>query len=316
MANDAQVPGLTGGGVVITGASSGIGKACALYLDQRGYRVFAGVRKVSDGEALTKAASSRLSPVILDVTDAKAVSDAAAQVERALGELPLIGLVNNAGVGVGGPIEFLAPSELRRQMEINLVGPLAVIQAFMPMLRRSRGRIVNVSSIGGKVASPLLGPYAASKFALEALSDSLRAELKPFGIDVSIVEPGSIKTQMFEKAQDYVDELSRGLPADAIRYYGQQIEMTRNLIAMQDRSAIPAERVAAVIEHALTARRPRTRYLVGTDAKLMAFFHWLLPDRAFDGLLAMAMRPLAGGEAGSRDASPREPQDRPSGAAR
>jgi len=313
MANDAQASGLAGGGVVITGASTGIGKECALYLDQRGYRVFAGVRKASDGEALTKVASSRLSSVILDVTDASAVSDAASQVEQALGEHPLIGLVNNAGIGIGGPIEFLAPSELRRQMEVNLVGPLAVIQAFMPMLRRSRGRIVNISSIGGKVAAPFLFPYNGSKFALEALSDSLRAELKPFGINVSIVEPGNIKTPMLEKALTAVDESLRTLPPDGVRYYGQQLDVVRKMVGGP---AAPVEKVAKVVEHALTGRRPRTRYLVGTDAKLMAFFHWLLPDRAFDGLLAMAMRRLAGGEAGSRDASPREPQDRESGAAR
>ena len=134
------------------------------------------------------------------MSDASAVSEAARQVEQALEELPLIGLVNNTGIGIGGPLEFLAPSELRRQMEVNLVGPLAVIHAFMPMLRRSHGRIVNISSISGKVAAPFLFPYNGSKFALEALSDSLRAELKPFGINVSIVEPGNIKTRMLEKA--------------------------------------------------------------------------------------------------------------------
>src|SRR5271168_4489390 len=241
MANDAQVPGLAGGGVVITGASSGIGKACALYLDQRGYRVFAGVRKASDGEALTKVASSRLCPVILDVTDARAVSDAAAQVERALGELPLIGLVNNAGVGVGGPIEFLAPSELRRQMEINLVGPLAVIQAFMPMLRRSRGRIVNISSIGGKVAAPFLSPYCASKFALEALSDSLRAELKPWGIHVAIIEPGGVKTAMIDKARSSVDEVLSGLTPEGVSYYGKEVEAIRRLVTSQEQVAASPE---------------------------------------------------------------------------
>jgi NAD(P)-dependent dehydrogenase (short-subunit alcohol dehydrogenase family) len=315
MANEAQVSGRAPGGVVITGASSGIGKECALYLDQRGYRVFAGVRKASDGEALTKVASSRLSPVILDVTDASTVSEAAAQVERSLGELPLIGLVNNAGIGIGGsPIEFLAPSELRRQMEVNLVGPLAVTQAFMPLLRRSRGRIVNISSISGKMAAPFLFPYNGSKFALEAFSDSLRAELKPWGINVSIVEPGNIKTPMLERARSAIEEGLRALPPDGIRYYGHKIEATRNMLV--ESPAVPAERVAKVVEHALTARRPHTRYLVGPDAKLMAFLHWLLPDRAFDALFAMAMRRFAGGDAGSREAKLSEPQDRESGTAR
>ena len=284
---------VAGSGVVITGASSGIGKACALYLDSRGWRVFAGVRKAADGEALAKAASPRLSPLILNVTDAKTVSDAATQVEKALGDVALIGIVNNAGIGTGGPVEFLDPSELRRQMDVNLVGPLTVIQAFMPMIRRGRGRIVNVSSVGGKVATPFVGPYCASKFALEALSDSLRAELKPWGIEVSLVEPGAVKTAMFEKARNTVDDVLGVLPAEGTRYYGNEIEAMRGLIASQERVAVSAEAVARVVEHALIARRPRTRYLVGRDAKLMAFFHWLLPDRAFDRLLATTMRRLS-----------------------
>ena len=293
MSVEGRSAGVAGSGVVITGASSGIGKACALYLDSRGWRVFAGVRKAADGEALAKAASPRLSPLILDVTDAKTVSDAATQVEKALGDVALIGIVNNAGIGTGGPVEFLYPSELRRQMDVNLVGPLTVIQAFMPMIRRGRGRIVNVSSVGGKVATPFVGPYCASKFALEALSDSLRAELKPWGIEVSLVEPGAVKTAMFEKARSTVDDVLGVLPAEGARYYGNEIEAMRGLIASQERVAVSAEAVARVVEHALIARRPRTRYLVGRDAKLMAFFHWLLPDRAFDRLLATTMRRLS-----------------------
>jgi NAD(P)-dependent dehydrogenase (short-subunit alcohol dehydrogenase family) len=198
MASDAQGSADARGGIVITGASTGIGRECALYFDRLGYRVFAGVRKASDGEAIAKAASPRLSPVIIDVTDARTVTEAAAQVEQALSDVPLVGLVNNAGIGIGGPVEFLQPSELRRQIEVNLIGPVVVTQAFMPMLRRSRGRIVFISSVGGKVATPLLGPYCASKFALEGLCDSMRAELKPFGISVSIVEPGGVKTAMVE----------------------------------------------------------------------------------------------------------------------
>jgi NAD(P)-dependent dehydrogenase (short-subunit alcohol dehydrogenase family) len=282
------------GAVVITGASSGIGRECALYLDSRGYRVFAGVRKTADGDALAQAASPRLTPVIIDVTDERTISEAAAQVEKSVGDGAFVGLVNNAGIGVGGPVEFLTPSELRRQMDVNLLGPLAVTQAFMPLIRRSRGRIVNVSSIGGKVAQPLLGPYCASKFALEALSDCMRVELKPFGISVSIVEPGAIKTKMFDKAAVSVDEIIRTLPADGLRYYSSEIETIRKVIAMQDRSAAPAERVAKVVEHALTASRPRARYLVGFDAHLMATLHWLLPDRAFDALLSMFIRRVGG----------------------
>ena len=293
MANNGNGSGVTGGGVVITGASTGIGRECALYLDRRGFKVFAGVRKAADGEALAKAASARLTPVILDVTDERTVTAAAGIVSMALADAPLVGIVNNAGVGIGGVLEYIAPSEVRRQMEVNLIGPLAVIQAFMPMLRRSRGRIVNISSIGGKVATPFIGPYCASKFALEALSDSLRAELKPWGIHVAIIEPGGVKTAMIDKARSSVDEVLSGLTPEGVSYYGKEVEAIRRLVTSQEQVAASPEAVATVVEHALTASRPRTRYLVGRDAKLMAFFHWLLPDRAFDGLLSMAMRRLA-----------------------
>jgi len=296
MANNGNGSGVTGGGVVITGASTGIGRECALYLDRRGFKVFAGVRKAADGEALAKAASARLTPVILDVTDERTVTAAADIVSMALADAPLVGIVNNAGVGIGGVLEYIAPSEVRRQMEVNLIGPLAVIQAFMPMLRRSRGRIVNISSIGGKVATPFIGPYCASKFALEALSDSLRAELKPWGIHVAIIEPGGVKTAMIDKARSSVDEVLSGLTPEGVSYYGKEVEAIRRLVTSQEQVAASPEAVATVVEHALTASRPRTRYLVGRDAKLMAFFHWLLPDRAFDGLLSMAMRRLARGQ--------------------
>jgi short-subunit dehydrogenase len=162
-------------------------------------------------------------------------------------------------------------------------------------------RTVNVSSIGGKVATPFLGPYCASKFALEALSDCLRAELKPWGIHVSIVEPGAIKTRIFEKAADTVKKVRSALLPDGPRYYGDEIDKMRNLIAMQDRSAILAKRVATVVEHALTARRACTCYIVGFNAKLMASLHRLLPARAFDGLLSMFTRRVAGGPASGKE---------------
>jgi NAD(P)-dependent dehydrogenase (short-subunit alcohol dehydrogenase family) len=290
MAVDGSGDGIARGAVVITGASTGIGRECSLYLDRRGYRVFAGVRKTADGDALKQAASSRLTPLIIDVTDGATIAAAASQVEQSLAGVPFIGLVNNAGIGVGGPIEFLAEAELRRALDVNLIGPVKVAQAFMPMIRRSRGRIVNVSSVGGRVATPLVGPYCASKFALEAISDSMRAELKPFGISVSVVEPGAVRTAMFEKAANIVDDVTRALPPDGLRYYGSEVEMMRKLIAMQEVNAVPAERVVKAIEHALTSPRPRTRYLVGFDAYLMAFLHWLLPDRASDALLSWFTR--------------------------
>jgi NAD(P)-dependent dehydrogenase (short-subunit alcohol dehydrogenase family) len=296
--------GTSNGAVMITGTSSGIGRATALYLAGRGHRIFAGVRKASDADALIASGAAGLTPVMIDLTDERSIAAAADQVKQALGTAPLLGLVNNAGIGLGGPVEFLAAAETRRQLEVNVVGQLAVMRAFIPMLRGSRGRIVNISSVGGKAATPFLAPYCASKFALEAISDCLRAELKPWGIGVAVVEPGSVQSSIWDKSRDTVDEVSRSLPPEGMQLYGERLGQMGKLIAAQEKMAIPAERVAKVIEHALTARRPRTRYLVGTDAKLMALFHWLLPDRAYDAVLAIMMRRMSAGAPSPSDARP------------
>ncbi len=215
--------------------------------------------------------------MILDVTDAQAIR-AAAAVER------LDGLVNNAGIVVAAPLEFLPLEELRRQLEVNLVGQLAVTQAFLPALRRARGRIVNVGSIAGRSALPFLGAYAISKFALEALTDSLRLELAPAGIAVSIVEPGTIATPIWSKPQAVAD----ALPDESADLYGSRFASLRRVAAARAANAAPAESVAAAVEHALTARRPRARYLVGRDAKLRAGLEWL-PVRARDRVLERAL---------------------------
>src|SRR3954470_16636677 len=195
------------GGIVVTGVSSGIGRAAALELDRRGYRVFGGVRIPEDGESVRSEASERFMPLILDVTDTDAISRARETVERELGSEPLVGVVNNAGVGSGGPMEALDVDELRKTLEINTVAPVAVTQAFIPRLRASRGRVVNISSIGGRIAQPFLGPYSASKFALEALSDTMRRELRPWGVQVALIEPGNVKTRIWEKGRSQVEEL-------------------------------------------------------------------------------------------------------------
>jgi NAD(P)-dependent dehydrogenase (short-subunit alcohol dehydrogenase family) len=171
--------GASQGAVVITGASTGIGRACALSLDALGFRVFAGVRKSDDGESLRRVASDRLTPVFIDVTDKQSIAAAAGSVSREVGTAGLVGLVNNAGVAVPGPLEYLPLEELRRQLEINLVGQLAVIQAFLPLLRKARGRIVNISSLAGKLTTPFNGAYSAAKHGIEAFSDALRMELTP-----------------------------------------------------------------------------------------------------------------------------------------
>ena len=266
---------------MITGASTGIGREAALYLDARGVRVFAGVRRSQDADALRAAASPRLTPLTLDVTDAAGIEAAAKTVEQALEGAGLGGVVNNAGIGVAAALEFVELDELRRQLEINVVGPVAVTQAFLPLLRKEKGRVVHVGSMAGYNAAPFLGPYSASKHAIEALTDSLRRELRPWGLHVSLIEPGSIETPIWDKAWSYADEVRAGLSERAIELYGDPLDRTIEYMKKVSVRAIPAERVARAIHHALTAERPRTRYRVGFDAKLMRVLTRVLPDRAW-----------------------------------
>jgi NAD(P)-dependent dehydrogenase (short-subunit alcohol dehydrogenase family) len=219
------------GAVVVTGASKGIGRACAMRLDRQGFRVFAGVRRVADAEALRKEASDRLEPVLVDVTDQAAVTALGEHVARSVGDDGLVGLVNNAGIAVAGPLEFLPPDELRRQLEVNVTGQLAVTQALLPVLRRARGRIVNIGSISGRLALPFTGPYAASKHALEALTDALRIELMPWGIHVSILQPGAIATPIWETSIAAAEAVSDRYPPQAHDYYGKTMERVRAMVA-------------------------------------------------------------------------------------
>lgn len=278
-----------GGAVVITGASTGIGRACAEHLDKAGYRVFAGVRKAADGEALRAACSERLTPLVLDVTKPDQIDAAARLVADALGDAPLRGLVNNAGVGVGGPAEYVALDEVRWQFEVNFFGQVAVTQAFMPLLRRGPSRIVNMGSIGGRVSSPFMAPYAASKFALRALTDSQRMELRPFDIWACVVEPGAIRTPMWDKASASTQQIRDKLSEPAVRHYGAVIERFERVLAKQEKAAVPAERVAKAVAHALGSRRPKTHYLVGPDAHFAALLRWALPQRAFEWVVEKAM---------------------------
>ncbi|MCH8009504.1 MAG: SDR family oxidoreductase [Chloroflexi bacterium] len=271
--------------VVITGASTGIGEACALRMDRLGWRVFAGVRKEADGQALREKASENLTPIILDVTEQPTIDASAATVTAAVGESGLAGLINNAGVGVGGPLEFISVDELRRQLEVNVIGQIAVTQAFMPLIRKATGRIVNMGSIGGRMATPFLGPYNASKFAMEALTDSLRQELYPWGIHVSIIEPGSIATPIWEKSKAAIEELKETLPEEAMMLYGETVEAVEKALVEFEAAGIPADEVAKFAEHALTARTPKTRYVVGRDAQIQRLLVKWAPDRVRDGLV-------------------------------
>lgn len=273
------------GAVVITGASKGIGEACAIRLDRKGFHVFAGVRRESDGHRLQQLASPRLVPIRLDVTDPQTIAAAAERVSAMVGDVGIAGLVNNAGVAIAGPLECLPIEDLRRQLEINVVGQIAVTQAFLPLLRQGRGRIINMGSISGRSALPLTGAYAASKHALEALTDALRVELIPWGIDVIIIEPGVVATPIWETSIAAAEESLEKGSARLRELYGAVIERVRSRVAGNGTNGIPADRVAQVVEDALTGSRPKTRYLVGRDAKLRILLQ-RLPDRWRDRLIA------------------------------
>ncbi len=277
------------GVVVVTGASSGIGRATALLLAREGYRVLAGVRRDADAEALEREGGAAIVAVRLDVTDAGQVAALRERVEKETPSLPLAGLVNNAGIGVAGPLEFLPVAELRRQLEVNLVGPVALSLALLPFRRAARGRLVHVGSSSGYLSTPLVGAYCASKFALEAVADAQRLELQPFGIEVSLVQPGAIATPIFEKSNAEADALLSTLPPETERLYGPLITAVRKLVGDQIRRAQPPETVARAILHALTAARPRTRYVVGLDARLQRVIARWLPDRARDRALTLLL---------------------------
>ena len=268
--------------VLISGASTGIGRATALRLDRAGWRVFAGVRKESDGASLRVDGSARLRPVMLDVTDLHTINGVHQELQGMLGDEGLAGLVNNAGVGVGGAVEFLSLDEYRNVMEVNYFGHIAVTQKFLPMVRSAGGRIVFTGSIGGKISNAFMSCYAGTKFALEALTDALRLEVAPHGVKVSLIEPGAIKTPMLANVEETKEELLDAIPPEGVPLYRDAARAALDGFIAFTKNAADPDEVAKVIEHALTARRPKTRYLVGADAKLNAFLAWILSDRMLD----------------------------------
>jgi NAD(P)-dependent dehydrogenase (short-subunit alcohol dehydrogenase family) len=256
--------------VLITGASKGIGKACALRLDRRGFHVFAGVRRESDGTALKQEAST-ITPVLIDVVKPETIAAARDMVAVQAGSAGLAGLVNNAGVPLGGPLEFLALDDLRNELEINLFGTIAVTQAFLPMLRSARGRIVNMSSISGILSIPFVGPYSATKFALEAISDAWRVELRPWGIRVSIVQPGDVATSIWDETKAIMNKLVKAYPPQIFELYQPIFQIIEGI----KEHGIPPDSVAKVVERALLERQPKARYLVGQDAQVFALLRRL-----------------------------------------
>ncbi|MGN6275313.1 MAG: SDR family oxidoreductase [Solirubrobacterales bacterium] len=273
--------------VLVTGASTGIGRAAALRLDASGWKVFAGVRKEADAEALRADGSERLTPLFLDVTEPGQIAAAAKRVERE-SEGGLDGLVNNAGVAIPGPLETVPLEDFRRQLEVNLVAYVAVTQALLHSIRTAEGRVVFVSSIGGRIAFPFGGPYHASKFGTEAIGDVFRQELRPWGLRVAIVEPGSIDTPIWERGQRKATEIEAKAPKTDL-LYGAAIEKFRKVIQDTAARGIPPEKVAKAIAHALESSRPRSRYLIGLDAKVQARLKPLIPTPVFDRIVARAL---------------------------
>ncbi len=270
---------------VVTGASTGIGRAIALELDRSGFRVFAGVRNTDAGEALRADASSRLEPIILDVTNAEHVAAARARVSQAVGDSGLAGLVNNAGITVNSPLEFIPMDDLRRQLDVNVVGQVAVTQAFTPLLRGAKGRIVITGSTSGFLTVPVAGPYSMSKHAVESMADALRLELRPWGIHVALLQPGLIKTPIWEKGLTEGDAFLAQSPEAMTQLYGGLMNRLRNLAAEMGPKGSSPEVVSCAALHALTARRPRTRYLVGKNARIERILS-RFPTRLRDFLLA------------------------------
>ncbi len=285
--------------VLVTGASTGIGRATALRLAGEGWQVFAGVRRDADGEDLARAAHPRrgtLVPVRLDVTDAAQVEAALSTVAGQVGDRGLSALVNNAGTALGGPIEYLPVQVWRDQFEVNVFGQVAVTRAALELLRLGQdshgghGRIVFVGSNSGRLATPMLGPYAASKFALEGLADALRMELHGTGVTVVVVEPGAVATPIWGKGRDLADRLDAELPAEARERYGDLIAAARSGIELQESSGVPPSAAADVVVRALQARRPATRYQVGLDGRVSVLAARLLPDRVKDFAVRRLMK--------------------------
>ncbi len=276
--------------ILITGASKGIGKTTALYLAERGFRVFAGFRKMTDGETLKDEGKGNVVPIRIDVTKPEMIAEAFTVIGKILGDKGLDGLVNNAGVAVAGPLEFLPVEKIRQQMEINFIGQIAVTQAAMPLIRKAGGRIVNMSSISGRFTSPFLAPYSASKFALEVFSDALRRELMPWDIKVIVVEPGSIATPIWDSSLERIDKMLEEMPERAHELYNKQFELMRKQIEETEKMGDPPENVARTVYKALTARNPKTRYPVGLHIKLASLAVRLVPDKVIDWFVGMRLK--------------------------
>ena len=274
------------GAVFITGTSSGIGAACAHDLVAHGMHVFAGVRTQADADAWNAEGLDNLIPVMVDVTEEESIAAARETVGEMLGHEGLAGLVNNAGIGYGGPLEHFPVSQARTVFDVDFFGALATTQAFLPLLRRRQGRIVMMSSSAGRLATPFNGIYSAAKHALEGLSDALRVELSPWGIQVVLIEPGPTATAVWDKPLAFWgSSLVEDMPVDAQEDYAEAMEAMLNAVERMMHGAAPPSSVSRVVRRALTSRRPRTRYVVGRDARIGDWILRRLPDRWQDAAL-------------------------------
>ncbi|GAA4931194.1 NAD(P)-dependent dehydrogenase (short-subunit alcohol dehydrogenase family) [Nonomuraea thailandensis] len=271
--------------IVVTGASTGMGASAARELARRGFHVLAGVRRDRDADSMR---ATGVEPVILDITEPEHVAALAARV--AGDPRALHAVVNNAGIQVNAPVEALPMTQWRRVFDVNLFGHVAVTQALLPALLRSRGRVVNISSVGGKAAMPTYGAYAGAKFALEAVSDSLRREVGPLGVQVVVVEPGGVRTEMAARGIATANRLAARMTPEQDERYGSLVRAINSLMDTGTSSGVSAEAAARVIAKAVTARRPRTRYTVGRDAALITRLTRILPDRTLDRVIAAGLR--------------------------
>jgi NAD(P)-dependent dehydrogenase (short-subunit alcohol dehydrogenase family) len=281
--------------ILVTGSSTGIGKACALYLAKSGFSVIAGVRKMEDAKKLELAAGSNLVGIQLDIADSDSIAAAAAKIAEITGESGLAGIVNNAGIGVHGPIEFLSRDDWRRQFEVNVFGHVDVTRALLPLLRKrvsahgkGAGRIIFIGSIAGRVSMPIMGPYCASKHAIAAIASSLRMELRNQGIHVCLIEPGAIQSEIWRKG----DEFAATIVADAPlrEYYGGEIDAIVRTSRESAAGAIPAEVVARLVNHCMTSSKPPRRKTVGRDAMFAAILKRFVPESVFDKILLWGVK--------------------------
>ncbi len=276
--------------VLVTGAARGIGKAIVEHLASTGWDVIAGVRSEDDANAITRVDPQRVSAVILDITDADHIAKLADALPPRLDAV-----VNNAGVAVGGPIETVTPEEWRKVLETNVIGQFAVTRAVLPKLRESKGRLLFISSVNGRIATPMLGPYSASKFALEAACDALRVELRGWGVSVVLIEPAQTDTDMWRTADSMVDDIEAAMSSQDRALYASHIAGMKKFVPRARKMASPTKKVVAVVEEALTARRPKARYVVALLPKLQTVLVTNMPaglrDRLLTTMVGLPRRP-------------------------